>query len=126
MIQETSPRLGIDHQKEGNGNLYTVLRIQNRSVSLHPRIFRHLINSPRERAVVCCAGWRGGFEERAVVTYPENGRVIWYPRSFLRCGVLLVIPSNADVLHITSSKDDVLVDTGGGGDFLGGVATAPF
>lgn len=35
---------GVDHQKEGNGNLYTVLRIQNRSVSLHPRIFRHLIN----------------------------------------------------------------------------------
>lgn len=29
----------VDHQKEGNGNLYTVLRIQNRSVSLHPKYF---------------------------------------------------------------------------------------
>lgn len=29
----------IDHQKEGNGKLYTVLRIQNRSVSLHPKSF---------------------------------------------------------------------------------------
>lgn len=29
----------VDHQKEGNGNLHTVLRIQNRSVSLHPKYF---------------------------------------------------------------------------------------
>jgi hypothetical protein len=41
---------GINHQKKGNGNLYTDLRIQNRSVSLHPRIFRHLVNSQRQWA----------------------------------------------------------------------------
>ncbi|KAL4990871.1 hypothetical protein BDW68DRAFT_22664 [Aspergillus falconensis] len=34
---------GMIIQKEGNGNIHMVLRIQNRSVSLHPKIFHHLI-----------------------------------------------------------------------------------
>jgi hypothetical protein len=127
-MSQASVKVGRnDHQKEGNGNLYTVLRIQNRSVSLHPEIFRHLIKTPGQR------GWlkhmhrtMQQIEEKALATYPKNGRIIWYPRWFLRCRVLLILPSDADVLYITSTEDDILIDAGGGGHFLGRVPTAPF
>jgi hypothetical protein len=61
-----------------------------------------------------------------VVTYPKDGWVIRYPGGLRLWGLVLLLRSDADILHITSSEHDVFVNTGGWGNFFGWIPTAPF
>ena len=57
-------------------------------------------------------------------TYSNNGWIIWHWGRFLLlgCGVLL----NAQILHVATAKDDVLVDLVRAGLLLGRVGGAAF
>lgn len=59
------------------------------------------------------------------MTYPKDGRVVWHLRRLRLC-VFFLLLGYTDVFHITAAEDDVFVDTGGGGNLLGGVASPPF
>jgi hypothetical protein len=41
-------------------------------------------------------------------------------------GFWLFLPSDADVLHVATPKDDVLVDTAGRGNLIGGIPPPAF
>jgi hypothetical protein len=55
-------------------------------------------------------------------TYSQNGGVIRNPRGFGLCVLLLFLAGDTNVLHITSTENDVFIDTSRRSDLLGGVS----
>lgn len=116
------------NQKEGNGNLHTIFAHSEQVCEFTSEIFHHLINwadrdglSPegddsrkqRVKLVIGC-------------TYTKNSGVIRDPRWLWGRSLTLLLSSDADVLHIASPENDVLVDTGRGGNLVGRVSPSTF
>lgn len=59
------------------------------------------------------------------MTYAKDGWVVWNPGRLWLSIVFCLFIGNADIVHITAAKDNVLVDIRGRWDLLGRVlATA--